>query len=236
MPSPVRLLLFLLACVLPAPARADNPLVRMTTPLGDIEIELCAEPSAVCAGDAPATVANFLRYVEEAPYPDTMFIHRRGLGGPSPVVIQGGSFWVNAVPQVASIPTFAPIVLELDENLSNVRGSIAMARSQALDSATSGWFINVVDNVNLDTSGGGYAVFGHVLDGLAVVDAIAALTVYNLGAPFGELPLIDYPGGGAPVLPHLVYVSAVTRVPEPGAPDGIAVLALLALAARRRAS
>jgi MYXO-CTERM domain-containing protein len=110
-----------------------------------------------------------------------------------------------------------------------------MARTSALDSATSGWFINVVDNVNLDTAGGGYAVFGHVLDGLDVVDAIAALTVYNAGAPFTELPLIDYPGTGL-LFPYLVYVSEVTRVPEAAAPGGVALAALFALAARRRAS
>jgi cyclophilin family peptidyl-prolyl cis-trans isomerase len=236
-PSSLRLAPFLLlVCAVSTSARAENPFVRMATPLGSITVELCAEPSTVCAGDAPNTVANFLRYVDEMPYPDTMFVHRRGLGGPSPIVIQGGTFWVNAVPTVANVPTFAPIALELDENLSNVRGSIAMARSAALDSATSGWFINVVDNVNLDTSGGGYAVFGHVVAGIAVVDDIAALTIYNLGAPFGELPLIDYPGGGASVLPHLVYVPEVVRVPEPGAPGGVALLSLWALAARRRAS
>lgn len=235
MPSSLRLAVALLLCALPTLARADNPIVRMTTPLGSIDLELCADVSAVCAGDAPNTVANFLRYVDEAPYPDTMFIHRRGLGGNSPVVIQGGSWWVNATPQVASVTTFPPIALELDPNLSNVRGSIAMARTSALDSATSGWFINVVDNVNLDTAGGGYAVFGHVLDGLDVVDAIAALTVYNAGAPFTELPLIDYPGTGL-LFPYLVYVSEVTRVPEAAAPGGVALAALFALAARRRAS
>ena len=69
------------------PARADNPVVRFTTPLGSFDVELCAELSAACPGVAPNTVANLLRYVDEDRYPDTTFIHRSAT---DPAVIQGG--------------------------------------------------------------------------------------------------------------------------------------------------
>jgi cyclophilin family peptidyl-prolyl cis-trans isomerase len=236
-PAPRLLLCAVLSC-LAAPAAADNTVVRFTTVLGNFDIELCTEISAACPGVAPNTVANFLHYVDDDVYPATMFIHRRGAGGPSPPVIQGGGFYINASNVVAAVPTFDPIALELGANLSNVHGTIAMARGTEADTATSQWFINFEDNVNLDTAGGGYAVFGKVVSGLDVVDAIGALTIYSIqNTIFTELPALDtYPGGGASLLPYLVYVSDISRVPEPGAAAAGcgAALALSALASRRR--
>jgi len=178
--------------------------------------------------------------VDQDVYPPTMFIHRRGAGGPSPLVIQGGGYWVNASDQVAAVPQFDPIALELGANLSNVRGTIAMARLGGADTgtATNQWFINLVDNVNLDTVGGGYAVFGKVVSGLDTVDAIGALQIYPFQSPFGELPLLPgYPGGDVSPTPYFVYVSQIARVPEPDAVAAAcgAAIALTALAVRRRA-
>lgn len=241
--SLVRLAPLLALALIAAPAYADNPIVRFTTTLGDIDVELCEETSPLCPGVAPISVANFLAYVDADRYPDTSFIHRRGTGPPtgSPLVVQGGGFWVDdsgATPIARSVTTFPPIALELGVGLSNLRGTIAMARSTALNSATSQWFINVVDNVNLDTSGGGYAVFGRITDdaGLAVLDAIRALPIYNAGGSFTELPLKDYPGGGIPAYPYMIIVSSVERVPEAAAGLASAIaIAALAVLTRGRA-
>jgi len=238
--------LFLLALLLAPTADAANVVARFTTVLGTFDVELCSEVSDACSGVAdPVTVANFLTYVDEDRYAETMFIHRRGAGGNSPPVIQGGGYWWDASGESAVVRQVCPpaepcdpIPLELGTGLSNVRGTIAMARTQELDSATSQWFINLVDNVNLDTVGGGYAVFGMVVAGLDVVDAIGALTIYNFGNPFGELPMRPgWPGGDVSVEPYLVYVSDIARVPEPGAvaTASAALLALSALSRRRGA-
>jgi peptidyl-prolyl cis-trans isomerase A (cyclophilin A) len=233
--------LFVLSAA-PAGARADNVVVRFTTVLGTFDVELCSEVSAACPGVAPNTVTNFLRYVDENVYPDTMFIHRRGTGPPSgsPLVIQGGGYWIDNDPPPPStepVPSLGNIPLELGAGLSNVQGTIAMARGQQAATANSQWFINLVDNVNLDTAGGGYAVFGKVVQGFDVVDAIGDLTIYSAGGAFTELPLLDtYPGGGADALPYLVYVPDISRVPEAGAfaSAAAAALSLTALAKRRR--
>jgi cyclophilin family peptidyl-prolyl cis-trans isomerase len=220
-----------------APAAGANPVVRFTTVLGSFDVELCAGLSPACPGVAPNTVANFLRYVDEDRYPPTGFVHRRGVGW-SPPVIQGGGYWVDGEPgdplfTIRSVTAFDPIALELGSGLSNVRGTIAMARSQALHSATSQWFVNLVDNVGLDSAGGGYAVFGRVTTGLDVVDAIGAVPVYSFQAPFGELPLVGWTGEQASAKDHFVYVTAVERVPEPAA--GHPAAGALALLAGRRA-
>jgi peptidyl-prolyl cis-trans isomerase A (cyclophilin A) len=119
--------------------------------------------------------------------------------------------------------------------LSNVRGTIAMARQEEPNTATSQWFFNVVDNLALDPSPGnnGYAVFGHVLgNGLQVIDAIAGLQVYDMNqaivgaptGPFGEVPLIDEN--------YLVMVESVAVVPEPSA-IAIALLGICSIGACR---
>nr|WP_230408446.1 peptidylprolyl isomerase [Undibacterium flavidum] len=132
------------------------PTVKIVTTLGTIIVELNPD-------NAPITVANFLRYTDVGFYGNKIF-HRVI----SNFMIQGGGFTADMV----QASTYAPIVLEANNGLSNVRGSIAMARTNVLNSATSQFFINVVDNTFLDTSGGGYAVFGKVISGMDVVDKI----------------------------------------------------------------
>lgn len=229
-----RLLLAALVLLCAPAARAANPVVRFTTPLGSFDVELCAELSAACPGVAPNTVANLLRYVDEDRYPDTTFIHRSAT---DPAVIQGGGYWIDNIDEeteefdVVFVDPFPPIALELGAGLSNVRGTLAMARGPDPNSATSQWYVNVQDNLFLD---GFYAVFGVLLDGIEVVDAIAALEIEPFAPPFNELPLIDYPGQPNSALNHLVYVH-VERAPEPAAGAGaLAAAAALAGLARRR--
>lgn len=148
------------------------PRVTMQTTLGQIVLEL--NPNK-----APITVANFMQYVASGFYNGLIF-HRVVPG----FVIQGGGF--NSSLQQAT--TLAPIKLEVPNGLSNIRGSIAMARTTAPDSATSQFFINSVDNLSLDTSGGGYAVFGSVVAGLNVADAIAAAPTQTTGG-FSNVPV-----------------------------------------------
>jgi peptidyl-prolyl cis-trans isomerase A (cyclophilin A) len=121
---------------------------------------------------APITVDNFLSYTESGFYVNKIF-HRVI----KDFMIQGGGFTGD----LAQALTQAPIKLEVSKGLSNIRGSIAMARTSVLDSATSQFFINVVDNVALDTNAGGYAVFGKVVSGLDVVDKIKAVPTSTRG-------------------------------------------------------
>ena len=177
---------------LSAPAFATE--VTMETPFGDVRIELFDEQT-------PATVANFLKYVNSGAYANS-FIHRSVPG----FVIQGGGYYlVEGAPN--AIETFPPVVNE--PGISNVRGTIAMAK-QAGDpnSATSQWFFNLVDNSEvLDDNNGGFTVFGQVLgNGMDVIDEIADLQVWNAAAPFNELPLIGYPGVGDITEENLVMI------------------------------
>jgi cyclophilin family peptidyl-prolyl cis-trans isomerase len=149
----------------PAPAPAPgNPVVLVSTSLGDITIELF---NAL----APVSVENFLQYATEGFYSDTVF-HRVKAG----FMIQGGGF----TPSLAEKPTRAPIQNEATNGLRNTRGTVGMARLAQLRSATAQFYINVVDNRRLDHTGYapdefGYAVFGRVLSGMDVVDRIAAV-------------------------------------------------------------
>jgi len=144
------------------------PQVRLQTSLGDIVVAL--DP-----GKAPKTVENFLQYVQERQYDGTVF-HRVI----SNFMIQGGGFTA----EMTQKPTRAPIPLEASNGLKNERGSLAMARTQNPNSATAQFFINVVDNPNLNApspDGYGYTVFGKVVSGLDVVDKIRAVPVGNKG-------------------------------------------------------
>nr|VFJ73056.1 MAG: peptidyl-prolyl cis-trans isomerase B (cyclophilin B) [Candidatus Kentron sp. FW] len=130
---------------------------------------------------APKTVENFLRYVQDRHYDGTIF-HRVMEN----FMIQGGGFTMNYKQK----PTREPISNEADNGLENTRGTIAMARTSDPHSATAQFFINVVDNGFLDykasTRGGwGYAVFGRVIKGMDVVDAIRVLPTGSAG-PFAE--------------------------------------------------
>lgn len=149
--------------------------VRLTTNLGDIDIELNAEK-------APATTANFLAYTKARHY-DGVIFHR---------VIE--TFMVQTGGYTADLkqkPTRKPIALESDNGLANARGTVAMARTADPQSATSQFFINVVDNPFLDKAnardGYGYAVFGSIVAGMEVVDQIKA-TPTTRKAEFANLP------------------------------------------------
>jgi peptidyl-prolyl cis-trans isomerase A (cyclophilin A) len=154
---------------------SENPIVRMETSLGEIAIELDG-------AQAPATVANFLDYVKAGHYDGLVF--HRVIGG---FMIQGGGF----DPQMRQRPTRAPIPNESANGLSNQRGTIAMARTSAPNSATAQFFINVVDNESLDREraqdGWGYCVFGRVATGMDVVDRIAAVPTAARG-PMRDVP------------------------------------------------
>jgi peptidyl-prolyl cis-trans isomerase A (cyclophilin A) len=138
-----------------------NPQVGILTSLGNIVMEL--DPAA-----APITVNNFLNYANSGFYSNTLF-HRVMSG----FVIQGGGYTTGMVKKEGQKD---PIVLESNNGLSNLRGTVAMARTNVPDSATSEFFINHVDNsfLNYSTTSAGYAVFGKVVQGMDVVDAIAA--------------------------------------------------------------
>jgi len=161
------LLPLLLLALSALPAQAQK--VRLSTSEGDIVVELEAEK-------APKTVANFLQYVKAGHYNGTVF-HRVI----PTFMIQGGGY----KPDLGEKTARAPIALESRTGLSNVRGTLAMARTSVPDSATSQFFINVVDNPFLDQpnsrDGHGYAVFGKVVDGMDVVDKIKAVPTQASG-------------------------------------------------------
>ncbi len=162
----------------PVTTAAKNPVVVISTSKGSVELEL--DESA-----APATVANFLRYVDEGFYNGTIF-HRVIPA----FMLQGGGFDSDYNRK----DTHAPIKNEADNGLRNLNGTIAMARTSVVDSATSQFFINVKDNGFLDhtaptPSGYGYAVFGRVTSGLDVVRAIEAAPTANRGAAFANAPV-----------------------------------------------
>ena len=153
----------------PAMAAGKATVVRLDTSMGDIEITLDAK-------QAPATVANFLRYVKEGFYKGMIF-HRVIPG----FMIQGGGFTAD----MQQKPTHAPIANEADNGLPNVAGAVAMARTSDPDSATAQFFINTVDNDFLNfrsktPSGWGYAVFGHVTKGMDVVHRIEHVDTGNV--------------------------------------------------------
>lgn len=182
----VRILTLLVACsiaivstvpVLDAAAQ-DNPVVVIETSLGSITAELDR-------ANAPLSVDNFLEYIESGHYSDTVF-HRVIKG----FMVQGGGFTAD----MQQKPTRSPVKNEARNGLSNDRGTLAMARTNVVDSATSQFFINVVDNAALNNRGitpaeYGYAVFGRVADenSLDVVDQIEAVATGRRG-PYNDVP------------------------------------------------
>jgi peptidyl-prolyl cis-trans isomerase B (cyclophilin B) len=162
-------MMILFACLVPsAGPAAENPKVVLETTLGDITIEL--NP-----GKAPATVKNFLEYVDSGFYDGTIF-HRVIKG----FMIQGGGLTES----MNDKSTREPIGNEADNGLKNDRGTIAMARTGYPHSATAQFFINTVDNAFLNfrsktTEGYGYCVFGKVVKGMDVVDAIEKVQTVN---------------------------------------------------------
>jgi cyclophilin family peptidyl-prolyl cis-trans isomerase len=154
--------------------KGGNPMVIMYTSMGDIKIELYPDK-------APITVKNFLSYVNDGFYDGTVF-HRVIPG----FMIQGGGF----TPDMEQKPTKPPIKNEADNGLRNEAGTIAMARTNVVDSATSQFFINQVDNdfLNHSPQNFGYAVFGRVIEGMDVVNRIANVRTGVYG-PFQDVPI-----------------------------------------------
>jgi peptidyl-prolyl cis-trans isomerase A (cyclophilin A) len=146
--------------------------VRLATSMGDIVLELDKEK-------APKSVDNFVEYVKAGHYDGTVF-HRVI----ETFMIQGGGM----KPDLSEKPTRPPIPLEAGNGLSNVRGTVAMARTSMPNSATSQFFINVADNQRLDAAGGGYAVFGKVTEGMDVVDKVKLVATGNKG-PHQNVPV-----------------------------------------------
>jgi cyclophilin family peptidyl-prolyl cis-trans isomerase len=179
-----------------APAASSNPRVALRTSLGDIVVELDQ-------AKAPKSTENFLQYVQDGHYSGTVF--HRVIDN---FMVQGGGFTAD----LKQKPTRPPVQNEANNGLSNVRGSVAMARTNDPHSATSQFFFNVVDNPRLDfvsEQNGlwGYAVFGMVVEGMDVVDRIRALET----GPQGPLPR------DVPVTP-VVIESAEVLAPSAAAP------------------
>lgn len=154
----------------PMPAQQKNPIVLLKTNLGDIKIELFQEK-------APITVKNFLEYVKKGQYNHTIF--HRVIDG---FMIQGGGFTTNFEQK----PVGDKIKNEAENGLKNLKGTVAMARTNEVNSATAQFFINTVDNPFLDFSAPnpqqyGYCVFGKVIEGMDVIEKIAKVKTGSKG-------------------------------------------------------
>jgi cyclophilin family peptidyl-prolyl cis-trans isomerase len=151
-----------------------NPKVVLNTSLGALTVELLADK-------APLTVQNFLAYLDAGFFDGTIF-HRVIPG----FMVQGGGF----SPDMGQKPTRAPIKNEADNGVKNARGTLAMARTSDINSATAQFFVNLTDNTFLDHGGRdfGYAVFGRVTAGMDVVDVIAKVKTGRKGA-HGDVPV-----------------------------------------------
>ncbi len=164
-----------------------NTNVRISTNYGDFSLELFDTA-------APATVQNFLNYVNSGAYNQTYF-HRLEKTNELFKVLQGGGYRFVPFQGPVEVPEAPPVVNEY--GVPNTRGTIAMAKFNGdPDSATTQWFINLTDNSESlsETNNGGFTVFGTVLgDGMTVVDAITELQVYPLGTTHPSTPLHSYP-------------------------------------------
>ena len=180
----------------PAPGQPANPRVLIETSKGNITVELFTR-------NAPQSVGNFINYVKTGFY-DGLIFHRVIPG----FMIQGGGM----TPGMEEKPKNAPIRNEADNGLKNLRGTLAMARMAAPDSASSQFFINVADNAFLDHRGTsydtwGYAVFGQVVDGMDVVDAIVAVPRGDRG-PYQDVPVEPV------VMKHVTLLPAADKQPK----------------------
>ena len=223
--------ILILACLLACTANVNaESRVLLETSMGDIVIELYPDV-------APGHVQNFLNYVNDGDY-DKSFLHRSVSG----FIVQGGGFaYIESL--FYFVPTDPPIANEFA--MSNVRGTVAMAKLGGdPNSATSQWFINLADNsANLDAQNGGFTVFGTVVSGMDVVDAVAALPTddlvqldTNLAVIGNQIPLRNLPFGEPLVLEdHLVMINNATQssFAVPAMPDlfGWLLVALLGMAA-----
>ena len=194
--KPSNLLLAIVLCVLAisfagvgslcAQEKAGNPMVLVKTSMGSFKIELFEK-------EAPITVKNFLNYVDKKFYDGTIF-HRVMPG----FVIQGGGFDKNMMQK----STLGSIKNEAKNGLKNLRGTLSMARTNDINSATSQFFINLKNNASLDhvsEAQFGYAVFGKIAQGMEVIDKIAGVTTGNKG-----------PHQNVPVKP--IIIESMTRI------------------------
>jgi peptidyl-prolyl cis-trans isomerase A (cyclophilin A) len=190
----------------------DTTVVRFSTSLGPMDVQLYSDES-------PLNVANFLSYVNSGAYTNSI-IHRSVVN----FVVQGGGYFLGTDGYLLDdIPANAPVVGE--HVISNTRGTLAMALSSGPNTATNQWFFNTVDNsASLDgtADGGPFTVVGVITNaaGLAVMDAIAAVPIYdasggNSGSPFGALPLINYVNTNAVTAQNFVTIFSITTVPPP---------------------
>jgi peptidyl-prolyl cis-trans isomerase A (cyclophilin A) len=187
------------SCCVILPGLARATIVEVQTNVGNFQINLYDIGT-------PQTVANFLSYVTNLDYSDSI-IHRSALtqSGES-FVVQGGGF-TNTF---AAIQANAPVINEPE--FANVRGTISMARPPgSVNTATNQWFINTSDN-SAGLDGQSFAAFGEVVSGMDVVDLIAALPRFNLGSPFNEIPLQSDPGAAPIDDMFLVVVNAVNVI------------------------
>lgn len=168
------------AGLLATPLLSHATTVQFQTVMGDFEVNLFDKTT-------PETVENFLAYVNAGKYEDIV-MHRLVPG----FVLQGGGFVYDEIWPPKSVVQNTPVVNE--PVYSNRRGTIAMAKGVSVNSATSQWFFNLKDNsANLDRQNGGFTVFGQVTgNGMAIIDAMAALNHFKKGGVFDELPLRDY--------------------------------------------
>jgi cyclophilin family peptidyl-prolyl cis-trans isomerase len=155
---------------------ANAPRVRVTTSMGQFVIELNPDR-------APLTVANFLRYVREGQYTDTLF--HRVVGN---FVIQGGG---HAASDMHLKPAHDPIFNESGNGLQNKRGAVGLARSDAPHSGNAQFYVDIADNPDLDpvATRWGYAVFGRVVEGMDVVDRIGAVATGTVGPFKSDAPV-----------------------------------------------
>jgi cyclophilin family peptidyl-prolyl cis-trans isomerase len=189
-----------------APAANATIVQFQVAGLGNFEVNLYDQST-------PATVANFLAYVNENSYTNTVL--HRGVNG---FVVQGGGFTYQGTPQLGNVAQKPAVVNE--PKFSNVRGTIAMAKlSGNANSATNQWFINVGNNsANLDAQNGGFTVFGQVTgNGMDVIDALNALPKFAFQSPIDSLPLRDYTtqnfnAGVVPTDRNFVIVTAIVVI------------------------
>ena len=197
--------------------------IRFDTVLGTVDVELFDTQT-------PLTVENFLHYVDDEDYNYVddedyvnSFIHRSA----TDFVIQGGGWLLLQADPMNLKPVTSDPPVTNEPGISNTRGTIAMAKLGGdPNSATTQWFFNLTDNSFLDSSNGGFTVFGQVIgDGMNVVDAIADLPTFHFTSPFSEIPLRDYTTddftNSVPVVgDNLVVINSVTRLTLAGDANG----------------
>ncbi len=186
-------------------------LVRFDTAIGSFDVMLRPD-------SAPNHVANFLAYTDAGLY-DASILHRSAKFSTDEdpdhwSIIQGGG--VQAVVPFPTLlaETFAPVNLEY--SLPNARGTLAAARTTEVNSATSQWYFNIADNSETlgTANGGGYSVFGEVLDGgMEIVDLLATINTFNLGGGYSAVPLRFY-SGGVPTVNNFTVINRVFRIEE----------------------